>query len=435
MSKRLPASMRTREDLQSLIEGRLSTASAKDELVKLATRLIVEEALEGEAADAVGREYYEHGAEPGQGYRNGYRTGRLKTAEGLIEYSAPQIAARDAPFRSQIREHLKGHTQALEDLTIEMLARGLSVRDIEDAFKDESGRLLLSKTAVSELGARLWEDYQAFATRDLSEYEITYLFVDGIAERLNAGAKREPVLAAWGFTIEGRRVLLALMAGSKEDAETVLAFFEDMKARGLKDPLLVTSDGAPGIIKAIEVAFPRAERQRCLAHRMRNLAAKVPEDVWPEFKARAQAAYQAPSRAIARELAKGLAADYTTAYSRAVECFLDDFEACIAHLRFPVNHRRAIRTTNLLERLFVEERRRLKIIPNAFGEKAVLKLMFGAMTRAAERWKSIRVTEFECRQLAAVKRELDQEYEARIGLVARPSKGASIRKVSSNRRT
>ena len=65
-----------------------------------------------------------------------------------------------------------------------MLARGLSVRDIEDAFKDENGRLLLSKTAVSQLGERLWEDYQAFAQRDLSEYEITYLFVDGIAERL-----------------------------------------------------------------------------------------------------------------------------------------------------------------------------------------------------------------------------------------------------------
>jgi hypothetical protein len=76
-----------------------------------------------------------------------------------------------------------------------MLARGLSVRDIEDAFKDESGRLLLSKTAVSELGERLWEDYQAFARRDLSEYEIVYLFVDGIAERLRPGGKREPVLA------------------------------------------------------------------------------------------------------------------------------------------------------------------------------------------------------------------------------------------------
>src|SRR5215831_5614792 len=76
-----------------------------------------------------------------------------------------------------------------------------------------------------------------------------------------------------GLYDEGRSVLLHMMAGSKEDAETVTAFFEDMKRRGLNDPLLVTSDGAPGIIKAIEICFPRAARQRCLAHRMRNLAA------------------------------------------------------------------------------------------------------------------------------------------------------------------
>ena len=166
MATRLPASQRTREELTELIDGRLSTASAKDELVKLATRLIVEEALEGEVGDAVGRDYYGHGAQPGQGYRNGYRRGRLKTAEGPMEYSVPQIAGRDEPFRSAIREHLKGHTQGLEDLAIEMLARGLSVRDIEDAFRDENGRLLLSRTAVSQLGERLWEDYQGFAARD-----------------------------------------------------------------------------------------------------------------------------------------------------------------------------------------------------------------------------------------------------------------------------
>ena len=435
MAKRLPASMRTREDLEALIEGRLSTAVGREELVKLATRLIVEEALEAEARDAIGRDYYEHGAAPGQGYRNGNRSGRLKTAEGFVEYSTPQVAGRDAPFRSAIRAHLKGHTQALEDLAIELLARGLSVRDIEDAFKDESGRLLLSRTAVSELGERLWADYQAFASRDLSEHDIAYLFVDGIAERLRPGGKREPVLAAWGVTGEGRKVLLHLMAGSKEDAETVTAFFEDMKLRGLNDPLLVVSEGAAGVIKAIEVAFPRAERQRCLAHRMRNLAAKLPENVWPEFKARAQAAYQAPWRAIARDLAVGLEADYGTEHGGAVACFRDDFEACIAHLRFPVNHRRAIRTTNLLERLFVEERRRLKIIPNGFGERAVLKLMFSAMTRAAERWHAIRISDFERRQMAAVKRELDQEYEARIGLLTKPSADASNARISSTRRT
>ncbi len=435
MSKRVPGSHRTREALRELMEGRHSEQFGRTELVHLATRLIVEEGLEAEVRDALDRGYYEHGSEPGGGYRNGLRRGRLKTAEGFIDYSAPQVAGTTEPFRSELREHLKGQSEALEGLAIEMLARGLSVRDIEDAFKDETGRLLLSKTAVSELGERLWADYQDFATRDLSEYDIVYLFVDGIAERIRPGQRREPVLAAWGFTAEGKKVLLSLMAGSKEDAETVSAFFQDMRARGLGDPLLVVSDGAPGIIKAIETCFPRSARQRCLAHRMRNLAAKVPEDLWPDFKVRATAAYQAPSRAIARDLAEGLAQDYEAKLPSAVACFQDDFEACIAHLRLPVTHRRATRTTNLLERLFLEERRRLKIIPNAFGEKAVLKLMFAAMTRAAERWRAIKITDFERRQMAALRQELDREYEAQTGLAKTTSKGTSSRQISSTSRT
>jgi putative transposase len=387
MAKRIPASMRTREALAAWIEGRLASPAGRSELVELATRLIVD--------------------------------------------SAPQVAGLEQPFRSALREHLKGHTEALEGLAVEMLARGLSVRDIEDAFKDETGRLLLSRTAVCEIGKQLWADYQVFKSRDLGEYDIAYLFIDGIAERIRAGQRREPVLAAWGFTCDGRKVLLHLMAGSKEDAETVSAFFQDMRVRGLGDPLLVVSDGATGIIKAIEVCFPRSTRQRCLAHRMRNLAAKVPKDLWPEFTARATAAYQAPSRKIARELADGIVADYGTELANAVACFMDDFEACIAHLRLPITHRRATRTTNLLERLFVEERRRLKIIPNAFGEKAVLKLMFGAMTRAAERWRSIRITEFERRQMAALRHELDHDYEAQVGLQTTRSERVATTKIPS----
>jgi len=434
MARRIPASMRTREALSALIEGRLASPAGRSELVALATRLIVEEALEGEVRDALDRGYYEHGAAPGQGHRNGHRTQRLKTAEGGLEYSAPQVAGLEQPFRSALRDHLKGHSEALEDLAVEMLARGLSVRDIEDAFKDETGRLLLSKTAVSEIGRQLWDDYQAFKTRDLSEYEVAYLFIDGIAERIRPGQRREPVLAAWGFTVDGRKVLLHLMAGSKEDAETVSAFFQDMRHRGLGDPLLVVSDGASGIIKGIETCFPRSARQRCLAHRMRNLAAKVPDDLWPDFKARAIAAYQAPSRKIARELAEGVVADYGE-LANALACFMDDFEACIAHLRLPITHRRATRTTNLLERLFVEERRRLKIIPNAFGEKAVLKLMFGAMTRAAERWRAIRISAFERRQMAALRQELDHDYEATVGLATTRSEHAPATKIPSSSRT
>jgi transposase-like protein len=120
-------------------------------------------------------------------------------------------------------------------------------------------------------------------------------------------------------------------------------------------------------------------------------------------------------------LADGIRTDYADLLPSALACFEDDFEACIAHLRLPVTHRRFIRTTNLLERLFVEERRRLKIIPNGFGEKPVLKLMFGALIRAADRWRGLRFTEFELRHITAVRKELDQEYEVSIAPMARSS--------------
>jgi transposase-like protein len=138
--ERIPASDRTREKLKALMEGRSEVANGRSELVRLAARLIIEEALEGEARDAVGRDYYARGATPGGGYRNGYRPGRVNSAEGAIEFSAPQIADRIAPFRSRIREAVRGRTEELETLAVEMYARGLSTRDIEAVFADTEGR-------------------------------------------------------------------------------------------------------------------------------------------------------------------------------------------------------------------------------------------------------------------------------------------------------
>jgi putative transposase len=131
MSKRVPAPMPTRQSVCDLIEGRFSSAVGRAALVTLATRLIVEEALEEESRDAVGRDYYAHGAEPGQGYRNGVRTGRLKTAEGYVECAAPQITGRDQPFRGQIGEHLKGRTQRRRHLWMPPACQGVSNRMCE----------------------------------------------------------------------------------------------------------------------------------------------------------------------------------------------------------------------------------------------------------------------------------------------------------------
>jgi transposase-like protein len=416
------------------MEGR-SEAAGGSELVRLAARLIIEEALEGEAADALGRDYYVHGAAPGAGYRNGYRTGRLKSAEGSVEYGAPQIADRAEPFRSKVRAILGSRTEELEALAVEMYARGLSTRDIEALFADGSGRSLLSRTAVSEITERLWAEYEGFASRDLSEFEVVYLFVDGIAERLHLGQPREAVLAAWGILADGKKALLHLAPGTKEDTASCKEFFQDLRRRGLPDPLLVVSDGAPGVIRAIEECFPRSVRQRCLAHKMRNLQSKLPEQVWPEFKARAQACYQAASPALARVLRDDIAATYGAELPSAVACLDDDFEACIAQLRFPLGHRRAVRTTNLLERLFGEERRRTKVIPHAFGERAVLKLMYAALIRAAERWRATRITEFERRQLKAIRNEIDRDFDARTAPATTATVTASPTRLSSKDRT
>ena len=118
--------------------------------------------------------------------------------------------------------------------------------------------------------------------------------------------------------------------------------------------------------------------------------------------------------------------DFVAAYERdlpaVVQCFQDDFDACLAHLRFPLRHRRVIRTTNLLERLFLEERRRTKIIPHAFGERPVMKLMYAAVIRAAERWRGIQVGEFAQRQLRALREELDRAHAQRVApAVNRPT--------------
>jgi transposase-like protein len=122
-----------------------------------------------------------------------------------------------------------------------------------------------------------------------------------------------------------------------------------------------------------------------------------------------------------------------------VQCFLSDFEACIAHLKFPVAHRKVIRTTNLLERLFEEERRRTKIIPDTFSERPVLKLMFAALIRTSESWRGIHVTAFESKQCEAIRKELDTEYSRRHASPVTQSRGkregGSSARISSRSRT
>ncbi len=424
--KKVAASEGTRKMIETLIDQEFDAS----EMMRASMRLMIEQALEAEVDDALGRGRYER-TPASKGYRNGYRKGRVKTAEGTVDFAVPQVTGTDAPFVSRLRDQLPNHSEELGRMAIEMYARGLSIRDIEKTFTDENGRCALSRTAASALTEKLWDDYQAFAARDLSGIDIVYLFVDGVAERLHLGQRREPVLATWGIAMNGEKHLLGLYTASKEDADSAREALRDLKERGMRDPILVASDGAPGLIKAIEEVFPHSLRQRCLAHRMRNLKAKIPEERQDEVLAMARAAYQAISPMAARNAADEFRRLYEREFPSAVACFDDDFEACIAHLRLPMAQRKSARTTNLLERLFGEERRRTKVIPHAFGEKAVLKLMFAALIRASQSWRRVSISDFEQRQLADLRLLLRAEHTA----PATPHQPASLHKFSSKNRS
>lgn len=316
----------------------------------------------------------------------------------------------NAPYRSRLWELLSSRSEAVERLVVEMYARGLSTRDIEDLFRSDEGDVLLSKSSVSEVTDVLWEEYEAFSTRDLSEFPVVYLIVDGVYEAMRrVGNVRDGILVAWGILEDGRRLLLHLELGRRESYESCASFLRGMQRRGLRTPVLVASDGAPGMIRAIEECFPEALRQRCLVHKKMNVLAKVPESEQGEVRAFLDALYMAPTQELARTLANEFTAKYERTFPSAVQCFLDDLEACLAHLRCPEVHRKAVRITNVIERAFEELRRRTKVIPRFFTEKSCLKLAYAELVRAGQRSRRVKMSEIELRQLNLLREQLRAE--------------------------
>ena len=408
--KRIPPSQRIGKRINELLSlGMEGEEDVTTVIIRLGTERLVQELLEQEETDYLEREHYERRPpeQEHRGYRNGYERGRIRTAEGEIVVQVPQV--RDAPqtYRSRLMTFLRGNSDVLERLAVEMYARGLSTRDIEDALEQATGDRLLSRTAVSQVTEVLWAEYEAFAERDLSGFEVEYLFLDAVYESLREqGGGKEGLLCAWAICANGRKVMLHLALGNKESYGNWLEFLRDMVKRGLRTPVLGTTDGAPGLIRAFEEVFPKSLRQRCLSHKTRNVLDKIPDSARAEVKGMVQAAYYAPNQEVARMMAAKVLETYQDPYPSAMKSFQDDFEACIAHLRCPAVHHKRIRTTNLLERSFLEGRRRTKVIPRFFTEKSCLKLVFATLWRASQRWHGVRMSEIERQQLRRLRGKL-----------------------------
>ena len=230
--------------------------------------------------------------------------------------------------------------------------RGLSDRDVESLLA-EAGLGQVSKSSASRVCQELRERYRAFCARSLAGVELLALFLDAVYLPTRPSGAKEGVLVAWGYDLYGKRVLLAVVLGQRERLEDWLELGRDLVRRGLPSPWLVATDGAPGLVRAVEELWPEADRQRCTVHRLRNIEAKLPKR--GDVRHRVKAAYwgaldNAASPEEAEANLRGLVAELEREYPSAAACLAEDLPALCVHLRYPLHLRKRLRSTNLMER-------------------------------------------------------------------------------------
>jgi putative transposase len=355
---RVAPSERFRRELGEVLAGVDAEVDPVERIGRLGARLILQQALEDEVTEFLGRARYER-AEERVSHRNGYEPRRVVTTAGPVELERPRVRnARELGFESRILGRHVARTYALESLIICSFLRGLSVRDVEAALEETFDEPVIGKSTVARVCQDTRERYRRWCERRLEEHDLVYLFCDALYLKLRPDDEpAEGVLVAWGVTLEGRKVLLGLALGSRESYESWLAFGRDLIERGLRSPALIVADGAPGLWKAVRELWPTAEEQCCTVHALRNVTAKLPERHHRELRARWWRVFDdAASPVEGRRGLEAIVADYRAAYPSAMAVIQRDLDALVAHLRWPSDHRKRIRSTNLLERTFVEVR-------------------------------------------------------------------------------
>jgi putative transposase len=378
---------------------------ALGEVVRMGAQMMLQHAVELEMSVFLDREYYRNAptTTAQRGRRNGYEPRRVVTGEGPIEVQVPQV--RDLPqdaegFHSKILEAYASRTETIDELITRMYVTGMSTRDIETVFGEVFEGRGLSRSTVSKITERLNDDLAAFRQRDLSGENVLYLFLDATYLKFRVESERkEPVLAAYGIREDGSKVFLHVGPGHHESYDNWRTFLREMVERGLKTPLLINSDGAPGLVRAVTEVFPLALRQRCQKHRMQNVLGKAPREARPMLQQAISEAFHADTYDEGMQLAQAVIAEFKDRFPTAMECLADDLEACLQCLKLPADHHKRVRTTNLLERLFGENRRRVKVIPHFFAEKAGLKLVYATMLASSQKWRGVKMNPFIVQQI------------------------------------
>jgi putative transposase len=353
--------------------------------VREGVKAVLEEVLEEEMAEHLTAGYREL-TPTRRGERNGHYTRNLVTPAGKIErLEVPRD--REGEFVTEVFERYKRMTGDVEEAILEMYLSGISVRKIAGVTEALS-RVKVGKDAVSRIASRLEEQQREWRERSLEEKEHPYLYLDAtyLKVRWAARVTSMALLACVGVDEEGFREVLAVEVAGSEKGAAYASLLRGLIDRGLKGVRLVVSDDHEGIKTSVFGELPGAEWQRCAVHFQRNVLSHVPATSMAEIAEDLSAIFKVRRHKTAEALAEEFVSLYEKSYPKAVSVFEVGIKDALTYLRYPGSHHARIRSTNMLERLFKEVKRRTRVVGVFPNETSAATLATEIALRSSEEW-------------------------------------------------
>ncbi len=353
--------------------------------VREGVKAVLEEVLEEEMTEHLAAGYREL-TPTRRGERNGRYFRNLVTPVGKIErLEVPRD--REGEFVTEVFERYKRMTGDVEEAVLEMYLLGISVRKIAGVTEALS-QVKVGKDAVSRISRRLEEEQRGWRERSLEEKAYPYLYLDAtyLKVRWGASVTSMALLACVGVDEEGFREVLAVEVAGTEKAAAYASLLRDLVDRGLSGVRLVVSDDHEGIKAAVFGELPGVEWQRCAVHFERNVLAHVPASSMGEVAEDLKAIFKVRRKKTARALAEEFVELYGGRFPKAVSVFEAGIGDALTYLSYPGSHHARIRTTNMLERLFEEVKRRTRVVGVFPNERSAATLATEIALRSSERW-------------------------------------------------
>src|SRR5438874_3099700 len=331
-----------------------------------------------------------------QGYRHGTRERTLTTSLGPTTFALPRARVRTeegamTEWRSQLVPRYQRRSERVDEAILGVYLSGTNTRRIKGALAPLLRGGPLSKDAVSRLVGRLADDFETWRRRDLAEDQIQYLLMDGWYPKVRIGKRRVrvPVLVTLGVRTDGQRVVLDVRLAGDESTAAWRDVIRSLAERQVGRPLLAIIDGSAGLAAALREQWPTLAIQRCTAHTLRNLEAKAPVRLREELAEEYRRMIYAETRTLVDQARTRFTKKWRLRCPAVVECLEEAGDDLFTFLRFPKTQWKALRTTNALERINGEFRRRTKTQASLPGQEAVLLLRFGWLRSCHEKRRKI----------------------------------------------